>query len=230
MIILSLDTTPAAGSAAVWRDGRAFERAGDGTRTHGERLPRELMRVLDDAATPLDAVDLFAVAIGPGSFTGLRVGIATIQGLALAHNRRVAPVSAFEALAWSVRDAGTPIGAWMDARRGEVFATLYAPDARTALHSPTSLSPGATLDAWRETLARAGRVTVVGDGAVKYADVIAQTPGIDVDVRATVPLLAGTIAAIAAEDAARAVAPHAVVPLYIRRPDAEIARERRHGA
>jgi tRNA threonylcarbamoyladenosine biosynthesis protein TsaB len=230
MIILSLDTTTAAGSAAVWRDGRVFERAGDGTRTHGERLPRELMRVLDDAGTPLETVDMFAVAIGPGSFTGLRVGIATIQGLALAHDRRVTPVSAFEALAWTVRDAGTPIAPWMDARRGEVFAMLFAPDARTALHPATSLPPAATLDAWRQTLARAGRVTFVGDGAVKYADAIASAAGIDADVRPAVPLLAGAIAAIAAEDAARAVAPHALVPLYVRRPDAEIARERRHGA
>ncbi|HET7620229.1 MAG TPA: tRNA (adenosine(37)-N6)-threonylcarbamoyltransferase complex dimerization subunit type 1 TsaB [Vicinamibacterales bacterium] len=229
MIILSLDTTTAAGSAAVWRDGRVLERAGDGTHTHGERLPRELMRVLEEASIPLDAVDRFAVAIGPGSFTGLRVGIATIQGLALAHDRPVAPVSAFEALAWSVRDAGTPIAAWMDARRGEVFATLFAPDARTTLHPATSLSPGATLDAWRQTLARAGRVTFVGDGAVKYAAVIAGAAGIDADVRA-VPLLAGAIAAIAAEDEGRAVPPHALVPLYVRRPDAEIARERRHGA
>src|SRR5215467_10669713 len=99
MLVLSLDTSSAAGSAAVVRDDCVLiERAGDGSRTHGERLPRELMAVLDAAHVDLLAIDRFAVSIGPGSFTGLRVGIATIQGLAFAQRKRVVPVSSFEAL------------------------------------------------------------------------------------------------------------------------------------
>ena len=80
MVILSLDTSSTAGSAAVVRDGRVLvERAGDPSRTHAERLPRELMDVLDAARCSLDTIDAFAVVTGPGSFTGLRVGLSTIQ-------------------------------------------------------------------------------------------------------------------------------------------------------
>src|SRR5262245_40274567 len=99
-MILALDTSSAAGSAAVLRDGVVVaERAGDATRTHGERLPRELMTVLEEARADLHDVTTFAVCTGPGSFTGLRVGIATMQGLAFAQRKLVVPVSAFEALA-----------------------------------------------------------------------------------------------------------------------------------
>src|ERR687888_2823822 len=90
MRILALDTSTAAGSAGLAEDGRVIiARAGDGSRTHGERLPLELMTLLDDARLSLADIDRFAVAIGPGSFTGLRVGIATIQGLTLAKNALV---------------------------------------------------------------------------------------------------------------------------------------------
>src|SRR4029453_4376119 len=107
MVVLALDTSAAGGSAAVIRvDGdRAIvvERAGDETRAHGERLPVELMTVLREAGAAIEAADRLAAAAGPGSFTGLRVGIATIQGLALARALRVTPVSTFDALGWQAR-------------------------------------------------------------------------------------------------------------------------------
>ena len=61
---------------------------------------------------------------------------------------------------------------WVEAHRGEVFATLLAPDARTVLSPPTALSPAATLDAWRDLVAPFARVRFLGDGAVRYAAVI----------------------------------------------------------
>ncbi len=154
MLILALDTSSAGGSAAVVHtrgaqvpadaDAIVVERAGDTSRVHGERLPAELMAVLEDAGAALEDVERFAVAVGPGSFTGLRVGIATIQGLALARAIPVAPVSTFEALAWHARGTASAIATWVDAHRGEVFATLLAADARTVLMPPTTLSPQAT--------------------------------------------------------------------------------------
>src|SRR5437762_5281681 len=151
MLILAPDTSSAAGSAALGRDGALLiEREGDGSRTHGERLPGELMTLLDEADVRLEEVDRFAVTTGPGSFTGLRVGIATIQGLALARNRLVAPVSTFEAVAHRTLKlaAGTsPIAIWIDAHRGEVFATLLSADGREVLAQPSALSAAATLDA-----------------------------------------------------------------------------------
>src|SRR5579863_1136343 len=100
MHVLALDTTERAGSVALVTDGRVMvERSGDPARTHAQRLPGDILRLLDDAGVSLGAVDVFAIASGPGSFTGLRIGIATLQGLALVNRRRIVPVSALEALA-----------------------------------------------------------------------------------------------------------------------------------
>src|SRR6476659_5701792 len=153
MRILALDTSTAAGSAAFVENGQVtIERAGDGARTHGERLPAELMTLLDESRVTLAEIDGFAVAIGPGSFTGLRVGIATIQGLALAKAALVVAVSTFEALAWRARNERAPLATWIDAHRGEVFASLYQPDATTVQQPPSSLSPERTLEQWRPVL------------------------------------------------------------------------------
>ena len=226
MVVLALDTSSASGSAAIVRDGDVLvERAGDGSRTHGERLPRELMDVLGSARLTLDDVDGYAVCTGPGSFTGLRVGIATMQGLALARGARVAPVSAFEAMAAHKAAGADWLAIWIDAHRGEVFATLLDSRGRT-VERPTSLPPAATLDAWAHALDSAARVTFAGDGAVTHRGVISARLGDRARLDAEVPLLAGAIGRIAIDDPSRAVAPHAVVPLYVRRPDAELARER----
>ena len=226
MLILALDTSSAAGSAALARDGRVvIERAGDSARTHGERLPAELIALLDESGMTLAAVDRFAVSIGPGSFTGLRVGIASVQGLALARDKLVAPVSTFDALAWRAREADEPVATWIDAHRGEVFAALFAPGGRTMLQTPTSLSPLATLEAWRTELIRFDRVRFTGDGAVRYAEEIRRHLGDRAVVDEQSVRLAGAIAERAHVEPSRAVRPHAIVPLYVRRPDAELARD-----
>jgi tRNA threonylcarbamoyladenosine biosynthesis protein TsaB len=226
MVILALDTSSAAGSAALVRDGTVIvERAGDGTRTHGQRLPRELMDVLDEAGVPLANVDAFAIASGPGSFTGLRVGIATMQGLALARRKLLTPISTFEALAFLARGTTSPIAVWIDAHRGQVFATLYAPDGRTVLAPPTSLTPQETLDAWAAVLAPEP-VQFAGDGAVLYATAIRERLANRAVISNEVPAVAGAIGMLAAAEPGRGVAPHAVAPLYVRRPDVELARER----
>jgi tRNA threonylcarbamoyladenosine biosynthesis protein TsaB len=234
VVILALDTSAARGSAAVIRvDGdhtNVIESAGDEARPHGERLPVELMAVLREAGAAIEDVDRLAVAVGPGSFTGLRVGIATIQGLALARALPVTPVSTFEALAWHAHGSPDAIATWVDAHRGEVFATLLAPDRRT-VHAPaTALTPAATLDAWRDALAPFTRVQFLGDGAVRFRDVIRERLGAQAEVDAPVPMLAAAIGWIAAAEPERAVRPHALVPLYVRRPDVELARDRHQAA
>jgi tRNA threonylcarbamoyladenosine biosynthesis protein TsaB len=233
VIILALDTTTRAGSAAVLRDDAVLaELSGDPALTHGQRLPGELMRVLDESGLRIEDVDLFAVAAGPGSFTGLRVGIATVQGLAMARSRRVVPVSTLDALAWAAANAaraGTNadrrIAAWMDAQRGDVSAALYAPDGRDLLIAPQSSSPASVLDRWSETTDTTTAI-FIGDGAVRYREIVEGRAG-----RALVtdpPPLARFIGAIAAADPTRAVLPHAVVPIYVRASDAELARARRN--
>jgi tRNA threonylcarbamoyladenosine biosynthesis protein TsaB len=232
LLVLALDTTTRAGSVAVLRDGSiAAAIIGDPSVTHGERLPRELARALEEAGAPLESIDLLAVAAGPGSFTGLRVGIASIQGLAFARGLRVVPVPTLDALAQASAGelAGeTRIAAWLDAQRGEVFAALYAADARTLVAAPTCLTPVDTLQTWRAVLGT-DAVVFTGDGALRYGAVIIHALGRQARILDGVAALAPAIARIAAETPDRAVLPHAVVPIYIRRPDAELARDRRAG-
>src|SRR5215470_2346406 len=153
MRVMALDTTSRAGSVALVDDGRIVdERAGDASRTHGERLPGELEALGVEWST----VDVFAVCAGPGSFTGLRIGIATIQGLALVAGRPVVGVSALEAVAQlASRDLaeGDTIGVWIDAQRGEVFSALYrvangtmfTPERLLELETPAVAAPLATV-------------------------------------------------------------------------------------
>jgi tRNA threonylcarbamoyladenosine biosynthesis protein TsaB len=228
MLILALDTSSAGGSAALVRDGAVvIERAGDASRTHGERLPLELIAMLGDAGLTLAEVGAFAVVTGPGSFTGLRVGIATIQGLALAKQAPATPVSTFEALAFHARGGRHRIATWIDAHRGEVFASLYEPDGRTIVEPPSSLAPEATLDAWASSLDGDASIAFAGDGAIRYAEVIRARLGERAMMPARVPSLAAGAGLIAAADPSRAVAPHALFALYVRRSDVELARDRR---
>jgi tRNA threonylcarbamoyladenosine biosynthesis protein TsaB len=223
MRVLALDTTNRAGSVALVEDDRVVdERAGDASRNHGQRLPAELA----DLGAPWLTVDVFAVASGPGSFTGLRIGIATMQGLAFVTGRPVVGVSALEALAQlasATAAPGTIVAPWIDAQRGEVFSALYrttgepvfTPERLVELEAPAAASPEATRAAWSaHDLANA---VFTGDGAVRY---VAGAPA--------PPLLAGAIGRMAAVSAARglAVSPAALHPLYVRRPDVELARDR----
>jgi tRNA threonylcarbamoyladenosine biosynthesis protein TsaB len=239
MHVLALDSTTRAGSVAVAVDGRVVvERIGDAARSHAERLPADIVDALHDAGVGAGAIDLYAVAAGPGAVTGLRIGIATIQGLAFVAARRIAAVSALEGLAQlAARDAppGSLVAAWMDAHRGEVFSALYrvldAPPftgARLAELAPAAVaSPEQTLDGWASTAFVPD--AFVGDGARLYWGVIrGRCPGAVLDELTDAPSLAGALALMAADRAARGetVTPAGVQPLYVRRPDAEAARDR----
>ena len=234
MRVLALDTTTRAGSVALVEDGRIVdERRGDGARTHASRLPAEITTLVEAHHAALADIDLYAVASGPGSFTGLRIGIATIQGLAFVHARRVAAIAALDALAHIARaDAppGTLIAAWMDAHRGEVFAALYrvtdaeafSREALVEIEGPTVGLPGVTLARWAAR-GEALPPRFVGDGAKLYADEIrASAPAAHV---VEAPLLAGAIGRLALARPSEAVDPGAIRALYVRRPDAEIARD-----
>lgn len=228
MLVLALDTTTRSGSIAVLR-GRdvVAEFVGDGAITHGARLPGDLIRALDDAGAALDDVEMLAVAAGPGSFTGLRVGIAAMQGLAMARDLRIVPVSVLDALAAAGATGTARVAAWMDGQRGEVFAALYDPSGRQVEIAATALTPERTLEAWADALTR-GPIVFIGDGATKYEAALRARLGNAVTVVAPPPL-APVIGRIAAADPSRAQLPHAVVPIYVRRPDAELARTRSSG-
>ena len=240
MLILALDTTTRAGSLALTRDGNLLEvLVGDGERTHATRLPGDILDCLFRHALTLGDVDMYGVAVGPGSFTGLRIGIATVQGLAFAHNRLIVGVSALDALVEAagetpLHDGGTGElrAAWMDAQRGEVYARLYRREdtAWMPVAAPTVSRPKEVLGSWRPHV-EGKSVVFVGDGALTYASELEQALGAGVCIVRPVPPLAPAIAASAARGALAglAVSPAGVKPLYVRRPDAELTRERRAG-
>lgn len=227
MLVLALDTTTRGGSSALIDDEAVVrEQEGDASRPHGERLPAELMALLERANVRVEDIDAYAVAVGPGSFTGLRVGIATMQGLAFAKGKPLVGVSAMDALEFVGRTlsgpAMTTIATWVDAWRGEVYAALYAAGREVA---PPVVDKPETL------LARLGDqpMLFIGDGAASYADVIRRTLPSATIAAPALPLLAGAIGRIAIE-AVRAghhPPPHAIRALYVRRPDAEIVRDAR---
>jgi tRNA threonylcarbamoyladenosine biosynthesis protein TsaB len=240
MLVLALDTTGRPGSGAIVRaDDRAVvvaEESGEPARTHAERLPADILALLRAHELSLSAIDCFAVAVGPGSFTGLRIGIATMQGLALVTRRPMAGVSALTALGHVASQnltAGDRIGVWMDGYRHEVFAALFdvadeppfSLARLTEIEGATVGDPVAVLDRW---LGMGPRPSLfIGDGAGLYRDRIAAAVG-PVPIL-PMPPLAGVIGRLAIAHARRGetVTPSGIHPLYVRRSDAELARD--HG-
>jgi len=120
------------------------------------------------------------------------------------------------------------VAAWMDAQRGEVFAQVFEREngSRRPRTEAINAPPRVALQRHRAALDDA---EFHGDGAVRYRDDIVTVCGSSVTVATTVPPLAGALGRIAARRAGEAVLPHAIVPIYVRRPDAEIARDRQSG-
>ncbi|MFB3853597.1 MAG: tRNA (adenosine(37)-N6)-threonylcarbamoyltransferase complex dimerization subunit type 1 TsaB [Vicinamibacterales bacterium] len=268
MIVLGLDTTTRAGSVALVCDGRlAGHLEGDASRVHAERLPGDLVRLLETHGFRPADVDVFAVVAGPGSFTGLRVGVATIQGLAFGLGRGVVAVGALDALGqvaagWDGLNpprplpAGSLAGAVMDGQRGEVFSALYrttepslgggdrvgeaaaaAPLLIEVVSPPSVSDPPGLFERWRNLVRPIAsdmslRVVLAGDGALLHRDAARAALPPNVGVVEPLPPLAPVAALMAAWRAERGevVRPHAVRPVYVRRTDAELARDRRNSA
>ena len=251
-VILALETATRPGSVAVLRNGEVLASAvGLASRSHGERLPGEIVRLLASQHLGVHDVTRFAVVVGPGSFTGLRVGIATIQGLALVQSTPVVGVSTLAALGQA---AGTEtpvdiVGAWLDGQRQQVFTAAYArstsasvarPDGCEAgsptisvpagWHALTSHEVGAPADiarSWSSTFT--GRtVTFIGDGAVKYAAELRAAFGLRLLGIAAPPALAPLVGLLAGRATpGQFLRPQGIQPLYVRRPDVDLARARR---
>jgi tRNA threonylcarbamoyladenosine biosynthesis protein TsaB len=233
VLTLALDTTTRAGSVAVVNgDDVLAVVKGDAARTHGERLPAELDEALRRAGIVIRDVQLLAVASGPGAFTGLRIGLAAIQGLAMVTGLPVIAVSALDAHAFAVDAGGTaaraaPVAVWMDAQRGEVFAAYYPESSvARALAGPVTVPIVARPDLVLAAVPHEPPPIFTGDGTVKYKEQILQALGDSVQLREPTPALAPFIATIGMARARNGLSgpPHALQPLYVRRPDAELAK------
>lgn len=208
---------------ALWRDGAATGVAHHDARSHAERLPREAQAWLAASGAALASVDQFVVVIGPGSFTGLRVGIAAAQGWALALARPLAAVPTMDAMVRSLGERvadDTVVVPCVDGQRGEVFFGAW--DA-AAMQIDAAVAKPVDVVAQVRAIAQGRRVHIAGDGAVRYAAEWAAAGWTLVTPEMT---LAEGALRLVVEARVVAGAPHAVRPLYVRRTDAEINRER----
>ena len=132
MKILALESSAVSASVALVEDERliaqSFQNCG---LTHSRTLLPMAENLLASCDVPLAAVDAFAVAHGPGSFTGVRIGVATVKGLALGTDKPCIGVSTFEAMAWGARALGGALCCVMDARAGQVYNALFQIEADT---------------------------------------------------------------------------------------------------
>lgn len=201
MRVLVIDTALDACTAAVFEDGRALGvRSEVMARGHSERLGGFVRDAVAEAGGGFEALDRIGVTVGPGSFTGLRVGLAFAQGLGAALDLPVVGVSTLAALARSVDGGQGATAAVIDARRGQVYLQLF--ENGCAVSEPEALSlqdAVARLDdrSWRFT--GSGATLVGGEASIETA------PG---------------PAALAALTAALDPAAHPPRPLYLRAPDA----------
>ena len=233
MTSLGFDTATHATAVALWSpDGLALQARDDpppGERPrHTTRLMPLIVELLDRAGLGWDDLDRVAVGVGPGTFTGLRIGIATARGLAVARRLPLVGISTLESLALGGIDAvtqgaiGTGIDAVVaviDARRGEVFSAAWSLDRRL-LMAPSTLAP----DTLGERLPGLGAcVLAVGDGAVEFRGVLERSGALVAEGHSG-------LHRVNAINHCRLAAgrppnpPDHVRPEYLRLPDAEIAR------
>ncbi len=126
VLILALDTSSTTGSLAVLRDEKIIGVVSTlAEETYSSRMFRHLEFLLQELSLKLDQFDLFAVSAGPGSFTGLRVGLAAAKGWAEVYNKPVVGISVLEAIAAQSNSAAAVLVPVFDARRGEVYFGVY---------------------------------------------------------------------------------------------------------
>jgi tRNA threonylcarbamoyladenosine biosynthesis protein TsaB len=221
MRVLALEASTLAGGVALIDDERLVaEYVLDVSLTHSERMLATIDRVLTDAGWTAQDVDGLAVAVGPGSFTGLRVAVSTVKGLALALSVPVAAVPTLDAMAAAVPFAGLPVCAVIVARRNEVYACLYRwhDTGMRREWDYLALTPAALAERLTEP------VVLAGDAAAMIPSRYARP--LPAPRRLPSPACVGKLGL----DRLRGgdvVKPADLVPLYVRPPAAEL---RRHAA
>jgi tRNA threonylcarbamoyladenosine biosynthesis protein TsaB len=172
MRVLALDTSGQHGAAAIVHEGRVLaELTFLAGHAQAERIFPALDALFSLAGVAKHEIELLAVGLGPGGFTSVRVGLATVKGLSLARDVPVVGVSSLLALSRGLSPSGGLAAAFTDAGRGEVYAALYDLDRGDALLEPTLGEAGA-LAARVESSAEGRPYVLGGEGLAKHADVI----------------------------------------------------------
>lgn len=165
MKILALETSAVTASAAVTEDERllaqSFQNSG---LTHSATLMPMVSDLLKNTGLALKDMDVIAVAAGPGSFTGVRIGVAAAKGLAWPEDKPCAPCSTLESMAWQCAHVGGEICAAMDARRNQVYCARFRAEGSTLIRLTEDRAMGLD-ELAAEVRAAAAPQTLVGDGA-----------------------------------------------------------------
>jgi tRNA threonylcarbamoyladenosine biosynthesis protein TsaB len=219
MSLLGLDTsTPASSAAVVLDDGREFELRPPSTRlleppAHARELMPAVRTAMEQAGVGFGDLAAIAVGVGPGGFTGLRIGIVTARALAHAAGLELRPVSSLAALAAGAEHQ--PALALIDAKRGELFVALY--EDGEELWEPFAATPGDLVERLR---AVGLDPLAVGDGSVRFREEL-ETSGIRVAPAESGSHVVSALQVCRLAAGAPGVAPEAVLPHYLRAPDAK---------
>jgi tRNA threonylcarbamoyladenosine biosynthesis protein TsaB len=219
MNLLGFDTATAASAACVLReDGQAFEVVPGADRlelppAHAGELMPAIHEAMERAGLGFHQIGAIGVGAGPGSFTGLRIGVATARALAGAAGAELRPVSSLKALAAGIEaPVRLPL---IDARRGELFAALY--EGREERWAPFAARPETLV----ERLSEAGApARAAGDGAVRFRELL-EAAGISVEPAGSSAHVVRGLHVCRLAALAPARPPEAVVPDYLRQPDAQ---------
>jgi tRNA threonylcarbamoyladenosine biosynthesis protein TsaB len=228
MYILGIETSTNTGSVAiVSEDGVIAQYSLNIEVMHSERLMSTVDRVLKDTGLTIAEMDGYAVAIGPGSFTGLRIGLAAVKGLALVTGKPVAAVPTLKALAWNLPYAANPVCAMLDARKNEVYAATYRFEGTTLVHVMAEAVLSLSLLAERIS----EKTIFTGEASRLFHKEIVATFGdraLFAPRSATLPSAAG-VAEIGLDmiKSGKQSDLDSVTPMYIRRPEAEVMWEKR---
>ena len=190
--------------------------------THSERIMTEVHHILATSGLRIEDIDVFAVAIGPGSFTGLRVGLSTVKGLVYATGKRLVAVPTLEALAWNVPFSAYTVCPLLDARRKEVYAGVFKwiGGGFTRVVHEQAVKLDHLLSMIKEP------AVFLGEGAAIYRDSIERAIGdkaIFAHPQNAVPS-PSNVAYLGMRRAARGEFsdPVSLIPLYLRRSEAEL--------
>ncbi len=224
MLILGIESaTGRVGCALAGNEGVLASTEVTGDRRHAETLAPAIEFTCAQAGVGLDELAAVAVDVGPGLFTGLRVGVATAKALAGALRIPMIGLSSLDLLAFPARFSARRIGAVVDARRGEVFSAWYrqVPGGVQRIREPQLCSPE---DLCSELLAVAEECLLVGDGAVRYRGRLAEVDHVEVEGHGSAHPATAALVELAHALAMREewVQPEQIAPLYLRPPDAQI--------
>jgi tRNA threonylcarbamoyladenosine biosynthesis protein TsaB len=175
MRVLGIDTSTQCGSVGLIEDEHILcEYVLNRRMSHSERALKTIDRVLEDSGVSIGEIDGFAITIGPGSFTGLRIGVSTVKGLAFATGKPVAGVSTLDALAQNIEYSPYLICPLLDARKGEVYTALYrntGKDGLIKIAPEIAIKPVDLLERIDE------KALFLGDGVYTYGDLIRRELG-----------------------------------------------------